>query len=114
MQKNIKLPCKWKQTFYYFVYKQPFDKLPKHLYHPMFGQRKIETPFLLSTINCTSDKKVALELASADSTMCVFANINILLSKGKLIAASIYWISADPSEQYIGYQRIQQNIMEYL
>ncbi|MCP4053194.1 MAG: hypothetical protein GY739_09010 [Mesoflavibacter sp.] len=56
---------------------------------------------MLSTINCTSDKQQALELASADSirTMYVFQNINISLSKGKLIAAPINWISPDPSEQ---------------
>ena len=111
MQKNFKIPCKWKQTFYYFVrgilkiydakvYKKPIDSLPKRLYHPIFGQSRLHSQFeILSTVNCTENEDGAKDLAPPDGTMYVFENTSTMLSKGKLIAAPISWISNHPEEK---------------
>ena len=111
MQKNLKIPCKWKQTFYYFVrgilkiydtvvYGKKLNKLPKRLYHPIFGQSYVQAPFqILSTINCTENEDGAKDLAPPDGTMYVFENVSSMLSKGQLIGAPIDWISHNPDEK---------------
>ena len=111
MQKNFKIPCKWKQTFYYFVrgilkiydaiiYKKPTEHLPKRLYHPIFGQSRLDSQFeILSTVNCTENEDGAKDLAPPDGTMYVFENTATMLSKGKLMGAPISWISNHPEEK---------------
>ena len=110
MQKGMKIPCKWKQTFYYFVRgilkiydAEVFnkDRLPKRLYHGAFGQSKISVPFhILSPWNCTAKEDIAKNLAAPpDGTMFVLENCSVPLSEGKLIAAPISWISPNPEEE---------------
>eukprot|EP01083_Nonionella_stella_P077170 210558_1 len=111
MQNHIKIPCKWKQTFYYFVrgilkvydamvYNAQEDTLPKKLYHPSFGQPNITAPFqMLFPINCSGSKKQVDAIAPPKGTMYRFEHASKALSKGKLIGAPIHWISPHPAEE---------------
>eukprot|EP01084_Bolivina_argentea_P302324 521819_1 len=114
MQKHLKIPCKWKQTFYYFVrgvlkiydckvYGAPTESLPSDLFHPVFlsfdVDQGVQCPLpLLTTINCTSSKEAAKDFAPPDGSMFVIKNCAEALSKGELIAAPINWISPHPAE----------------
>eukprot|EP00484_Ammonia_sp_Unknown_P030325 CAMPEP_0197034268 /NCGR_PEP_ID=MMETSP1384-20130603/12434_1 /TAXON_ID=29189 /ORGANISM="Ammonia sp." /LENGTH=425 /DNA_ID=CAMNT_0042464175 /DNA_START=24 /DNA_END=1301 /DNA_ORIENTATION=+ len=111
MQHHMKIPCKWKQTFYYFVrgilkiydvcvFRAEQNKLPKKLYHAMFGQPRISAPYkICHPINCTEKEQMAKEYGPADGSMFVFENADVMMSKGQLIAAPIHWISPHPEEQ---------------
>eukprot|EP00484_Ammonia_sp_Unknown_P022791 CAMPEP_0197030102 /NCGR_PEP_ID=MMETSP1384-20130603/9407_1 /TAXON_ID=29189 /ORGANISM="Ammonia sp." /LENGTH=785 /DNA_ID=CAMNT_0042459385 /DNA_START=13 /DNA_END=2370 /DNA_ORIENTATION=+ len=114
MQKHLKVSCRWKQTFYYFVrgvlkiydckiYGEDVSKLPQNLYHPVFlsfdEEKGVTTPMrLLQSVNCTASTDIARDFAPPDGSMFVIKDCAAALSQGDLIAAPIDWLSPHPNE----------------